>query len=416
MKKIKILIYLILFFFLFGCGGRNSPVIVSSNNITIDEEELQKNLLLETYTYLRGITMQEIDGIRINDGFLYQERIPVEYKTFSDEDLKEVLYKNYGTVERFIESMHDTYSVHISKERYESMLNTLYQVGYGGIGVAIGVRENNLVILSVFKNSPAEKAGLIEGDIILEVDGVPMTNISPEEASSKIKGDPATAVKIKIRRGKNDGEILTFSIIRENIVYPSTYFLILDDRIGYLKINFFGANTTNEIKDSISNNIFLFDSLIIDLRNNSGGLLITGIEASDLFLSDGKIICIKDSSSEIQCINSNSDIIVSVPTIILLNEYTASSAEIFISALKENNVGVLIGEKSFGKGTIQTFRELSDGSVIKFTIAKFMTSNGEEIDEVGISPDINIDEREEDLKEGKDYILEEAKKYLKSVI
>lgn len=285
---------------------------------------------------------------------------------------------------------------------------------FSGIGAELSKDDKgNLVVISPISGYPAEKAGLRPKDIIAEIDGKTTAGVSISDAVSRIRGPVGTKVKLRIVR--NLSQDLTFEITREQITVPSVESKILDGNIGYIKISRFGEDTTTlatsaaqKFKD---NNV---KGVIVDVRNDPGGLLDASVDVSSLWLEKGKIILReKRDNVVIRNIASNgSSILAGIPTVVLINEGSASASEILAGALRDNGVARLIGVKSFGKGSVQQLEKLGDGGVLKVTIAKWFTPNGININKEGIKPDQEVNRTDEDFKAQRDPQLDAAKAFL----
>ncbi len=291
---------------------------------------------------------------------------------------------------------------------------------FGGVGFEIGIRNGVLTVIAPLEGTPAEKAGLKAGDKILKINDESTENMSLEEAVSKIRGKPGTNVKLTIFREKEWLEAKDFVITREIIKIEVVKSKLLDSKIGYLKVNSFSSNIyyefLNAYKDLKNKGANRF---IIDLRNNPGGFLEMAIKMSELFLPRGKVILKEVSRS-----NKTRDIVSEGPgnlekekVVILINKGSASASEIFAGALRDNNNVKIIGEKSFGKGSVQQVFNV-DKNMLKLTVAYWLTPKGTKIEGNGITPDIEIKEPSPEEKEKNselDPILDKAKEVVKSL-
>ena len=299
----------------------------------------------------------------------------------NDDDLKE------GAIKGFFEGLGDPYTEYISKEEMEEyMQDTLGN--YVGIGIymVLDEEEGKIKVLSPMKGSPAEQAGIQPGDIIETVDGETYTKEEMSEVSNKIKGKEGTTVKIGIKRGE---ESLEFEVKRENIKVNPVEGKVLENNIGYIQFSSFDETTAEDFnakyeelqKQGIT-------SLIIDLRNNGGGLVDQAIDIADLFVEkDTPLLYEVDKDGNEEVTKAEKDITITMPTIILTNENTASASEILAGALKDLGKAKIVGTKTYGKGVIQEILTLKDGSGIKITTEEYQTPNHNKINKVGIEPD-----------------------------
>lgn len=285
---------------------------------------------------------------------------------------------------------------------------------FSGIGAELSKDKELISIVAPISGFPAEKAGLRPKDIIAEIDGESAYDLSVSEAVSKIRGEVGTKVKLKIVR--NGSEQLDFEITREQITIPSVTDEILEGNIGYLKVSRFSEDTTkltNEaaVKFKAAN----IKGVILDVRGDPGGLLDASVSLSSLWLDKGKVI-LQEKRGEVVVKTYNAKgnpVLKGIPTVVLINEGSASASEITAGALKDNGAATLIGVKTYGKGSVQSLVRLGDGGVLKVTIAKWFTPNGRNINKEGIEPDQKIERSEDDFKTNKDPQKDAALVFLK---
>lgn len=291
----------------------------------------------------------------------------------------------------YIEGLEDEYSEYITAEEYAEFSHEIYG-SFVGIGIYFGKNTNDeMMVVSTIENSAAEKAGLQSGDIITKVDDYEVTTDSKtSEVSAKIKGEEGTKVKMEILR---EGEKMTFEITRENVKLHYVKAEVLDNNIGYITVSSFDEGTADEFKNKLeelqSKNV---KSLIIDLRNNGGGIVQEATQIADYLLDkDQKIIITKDKQGKEEITLSKEDKITDLPVVVLVNGYTASSSEILASALKDNNRAKVVGTKTYGKGVIQNVYRLTDGSALKLTTHEYYTAIGNKINKLGITPTEDVE-------------------------
>lgn len=314
-------------------------------------------------------------------------------KIINNEYVSEIEEENLveGAVKGYVEGLGDEYTEYFTKSEMEEFKSEV-QGNYVGVGIYMmqNTKENNIVILYPIEGSPAEKAGLKSGDIIKKVDDTEFTGEDFEKVSTYIKGKEGTKVKIEIER---NGENLTFEVERKKIdLYPIKS-EILQNNIGYIKVSSFDDDCAKEFKQTYNelNKSNKLKGLIIDLRNNGGGIVDEALDMADLILDKDKIELIstnKNGEEEIK--KSKSNPVINVPIVVLVNGNTASASEIFAAALKENGKATIVGEKTYGKGVIQELISLRDGSGIKVTIEEYLTPNRNKINKVGITPDKEV--------------------------
>ncbi|MCL2016351.1 MAG: S41 family peptidase [Defluviitaleaceae bacterium] len=289
-----------------------------------------------------------------------------------------------------LEGVDDPYSYYFNSESLSVFMERT-DGSYVGVGMAVilDTEINRVVITTVFTGAPAETAGLLPGDIIIAVDDTDTTTYSTDEVASLVRGVPDTDVTLRILRGDT---ILTFTITRRQVHIPTVSHRIIDDNIGYLRIESFDGVTVAQFSDAFddlrSQNIA---GLIIDVRNNPGGLLDTVISIGDILLPIGSIMYSEDSQGERTAYLSETDNILDIPLVMLVNGGSASASEVLTGAVRDHGVGVVVGEQTFGKGVVQRLFPLSDGSAIRATVARFYTPNGTSIHEDGITPDFIVE-------------------------
>lgn len=296
-----------------------------------------------------------------------------------------------AAIKGYVEGLDDEYTEYFTKEEMEEF-KTETEGNYVGIGIYMlkNTKDNNIIVLSAIKGSPAEEAGLKTGDIIKKVNDKEYTAEEFEKIASDIKGKAGSKVKLEIQRGE---ETLTFEIERKKIELYPIESEVLENDIGYINISSFCEECSSKFKENYDKlkkkNI---KSLVIDLRNNGGGIVDEALEILDSILDKDSIMLITaNKKGEEKIEKAKKKPTIEVPIVVLVNENTASSSEIFAAALKENNKAKIIGTKTYGKGVIQESITLSDGSGIKITTEEYYTPNRNKINKIGITPDIEVD-------------------------
>ena len=292
--------------------------------------------------------------------------------------------------------LNDEYSIYMDKDTTESLEQRL-DGEYTGIGIEITVNKNDgkIIISKVFSDSPASVAGLKVGDQLIALDDVTLEGKDNTYVSETIKNSKSDIFKIKYLRDKKEYEVnLKRKIITIDSVISKEY-----DNIGYIQIQTFSATTSKQVKNKINNFSSNIDSIIIDVRNNTGGYLSAAYEIADYFISKGKTIYqLKDKNNKISKYNAKDGVLKSFKGIsVLINEYSASASEVLTLALKESANATIIGIKSYGKGTVQEKDVLSSGAMVKYTTAYWLSPNGNSINGIGINPDVEVKDREEQL-------------------
>ncbi len=360
-----------------------------------------------------------------NVKYVSTDSIGKTFKTFHD-----FIEKNYwgeidedemleSAIKGYVAGLNDEYSEYITKEEMEEYMQDATGK-YVGIGVYIAnnTKTNQIVVLTPIKGSPAEEAGIKSGDVITKVDGVEYTGEQLSEASSALKKEEGTKVKVEILR--ESGETVELEIERKSIKINHIESKVLDNNIGYMKISTFDDGCYEEFKtkwDELEKQNI--KSLIIDLRNNGGGIVKESTNIADMMVEKGETLLITASKNDEEKITkATQEKIIDLPIVILVNEGTASASEILTAAVKENNNNVtVIGKNTYGKGVIQTIFNLADGSGIKLTTNEYYTPKHNTINKVGIKPDIEVEFPEEEslysVEEKNDTQLQKAIEILK---
>ncbi|MBU5438488.1 S41 family peptidase [Tissierella sp. MSJ-40] len=305
-----------------------------------------------------------------------------------------------GELKGMMQALEDPYSQYMTQEEFKDFIEHTKGI-YGGIGVIVTPGDDNLItVVSPIEGTPGERAGIKTGDKIIKVDGTEFTAENMDSAVKIMKGEPKTKVTITILRKGKDGnnEYIDMEIVREEIRLITVKANVIDDNIGYIKITSFDDLTYEDFKKELNKlmnrNV---EGIIIDLRNNPGGLLDVCADIADELLGEGVIVYTETRSGEREYLKSNKKQI-DTPLVVLVNGGSASASEILAGAIKDHNRGTLIGTKTFGKGVVQRIKQLSDGSGFKLTVSEYFTPNGTNIHGIGIEPDIVI-ELPEDVEE-----------------
>lgn len=319
----------------------------------------------------------------------------------------------YGAISGMVDSLDDPYTVFMepkeAKEFEKEMEGT-----FEGIGIEIDIRDEHLIIIAPLSQSPAERAGLKPGDIILKIDDYDTTGITLIGAVSRIRGEKGTPVTLQIMR-EGVEEPFFVTIVREEIKVKSVKWEIKENNIALIEISRFGDDTEEEFKKAI-NDILLRapQGIILDLRSNPGGYLETAVNIASEFIPKKEIVAIEEfaGGKQNKFLSGGPARLASFPVIVLINEGSASASEILGGALQDYGIARLLGKKSFGKGSVQELEEFFDGSKIRVTIAKWLTPKGRYINEQGIAPDIEVEMTREDIDEDRDPQMERAMEIL----
>ena len=300
-----------------------------------------------------------------------------------------------GAVRGMLQNL-DPHSTFMNAEEYKEMQETT-SGEFFGVGIEISMENNQIVVVAPIEDTPAFRAGVQAGDIILSIDGKPTQELSLQEVVSRIRGQKGTTVELIVLRGETKAP-QTLRIVRDAIPLISVKSKKLEDGFYWIRLTRFSERTTDELKKAIATaesearSIGGVKGYVLDLRNNPGGLLDQAVNVADVFLQNGVIVSIKgrkNNSDRIYSAHRQSDD-VRVPVVVLINAGSASASEIVAGALRDQKRALIIGERSFGKGSVQNIIPLSDGSGLKLTIALYYTPNGRSIQAEGIMPDLEV--------------------------
>ncbi|HVF53477.1 MAG TPA: S41 family peptidase [Actinomycetota bacterium] len=283
----------------------------------------------------------------------------------------------------------DPYAAFFTPQGYQAF-RELSTGEFSGIGVWLKVKDKQIHIVSVLPETPALGAGLLKGDVILAVDGRTVENAGTDEAVGLIKGPQGTEVTVTIERA---GDEMEFTMTREVLTLPNVRASMSDD-IGYVRLFGFARGAGEQLREEVSD---LLDEgaqgIVLDLRDNGGGLFIEAIDVTSVFLEEGNVVIYREKGSPDVAYEAEGDAFEEVPLVVLVNEGTASASEIVAGALKDSDRAVLVGSRTYGKGSVQEVVTLDDSSALKLTTAAYLTPSGRNIDGSGIAPDYVVDER-----------------------
>jgi carboxyl-terminal processing protease len=396
-KLTNILLFLSVGIFLFGSGYKIGEYKANTSKL----ERLSYNI----------INLDQKNIKNIDFSLFWDAWNKVEQK-FIDKKKLDPQKMFYGAIKGMVASLEDPYTFFLTPGENKQSKNDLGGK-FEGIGAQLGLKDNRIIIIAPLKNSPAEKAGLRAGDFIVKVDDVSTKAWTLPQAVSKIRGNKGTKVKLTILRDEKEKEKETeYTITRDQIIVDSvelSYESIQDcskncPKIAYLKINQFIDNTNDEWDQKVDEvrkewNDRRIKGIVLDVRDNPGGYLDSAVYLANEFLAQGKIIVKQESTT-----NINKDYralrfgkLQSIPLVILINKGSASASEILAGSLRDHKRATLVGEKSFGKGSVQEALDLKDGAGLHVTVAKWILPNGDWINSKGIEPEVKVENR---IKEG----------------
>jgi carboxyl-terminal processing protease len=299
----------------------------------------------------------------------------------------------YAAISGMLNSVHDRYTVFLSPKDYSDLNTGLDGADFGGTGIVIqqDTSSGYIAASDVVPDSPAEKAGIQQDDLITAINGASTKNWSIDRASAHLRGKEGSAVTITVMRA---GKMLApIALTRAKIHQLSVFGKMLPGNIGYVALTVFGKDTAGELSAALDRlQKKGARAIIMDLRNNGGGYLTAAVGVSSKFISAGPIVSVESRGSNITTLEANDTAIAPLPLAVLVNQYTASASEITSGAIQDSGVGTLIGARTFGKGVVQTIYPLGDGSAVKITTARYLTPHNRDINHLGIAPDINVSE------------------------
>ncbi len=320
-----------------------------------------------------------------------------------------------GVYKGMIEALGDPYSTYYSQEELEDLQNKTQGIYYG-IGARVGIDADTQLprIASVIEGTPAQEAGLMSGDLLYKVDDTLVQGMDLNSAVALVKGDEGTTVHLTvIREGETD--YLEFDVERRKLENETVTYEMLEDGAGYIQIQEFDDVTVDQFEEALEAcRQEGMRGLILDLRGNPGGNLTTVCEIARMMLPEGLIVYTEDKNGQREEYTCDGKSQLDVPLVVLVDANSASASEILAGAVKDYGIGTLVGTTTFGKGIVQRIMKLSDGSAVKLTVSKYYTPKGNNIHEIGISPDVEVPfEAEPYLEDGTDNQLERAVEVLK---
>lgn len=321
----------------------------------------------------------------------------------------------YGAIDGMLSATGDPYTTFFDPEENREFQEDISGT-FDGIGAEMGIKDEVLTIIAPLEGTPAEKAGLMAGDKVVKINGETTSGLSLEEAVNRIRGKKGTEVTLTIFRGGEE-ETRDITVRRDTILVKSVRFEMKEDGIAYVRISRFGEDTEQEfnaaVRDIRSNKA---KGLVVDLRNDPGGFLETAVNIGSLMLPKGQVVVMEENAQgerkELKA--KGGDVLSGLPTVVLINEGSASASEILAGALRDNRDNViLVGKKSFGKGSVQELIPLTKDTSVKITVARWLTPKGSQINKVGIAPDTEVSLTTEDVENKRDPQLDKALELLK---
>ena len=360
-----------------------------------------KNILINLFLFLFIFSFSKGNSANENDIYkkidLFSEVLDKINKEYVDEVNQSEAMD--AAINGVLQSL-DPYSAYMSPESFKDM-QTETSGEFGGLGIEVSMEYGVVKVISPIDNSPASKVGVKAGDYIIKIDDIQVQGKSLTEAVELMRGPVGTDIEITVRR-RGEKKALTFIITRDIIEIASVKARIIDEKTGYLRLTSFNENSSNQIKDKIKefNKNKKIVNYILDLRNNPGGLLSQAIKISDFFLDNGEIVSTKSKRKyeNRKWFAKKGDILNDNTMVVLINYGSASAAEIVAGALQDHKRAILVGESTYGKGSVQSIIPLKNDGAIRLTVSKYYLPSGKSISDVGVTPDIEIYENSEEFK------------------
>ena len=322
---------------------------------------------------------------------------------------------SYAAIDTMLASLNDPYTRFLDPKEFAEETSSI-KGSLQGIGIQIGMKDGNLVVIAPIEGSPADKAGILTDDLILEIDGMSTKGITIDKAADKIRGNSGTQVTLLIKR--KDEEPKKFTVTRAEIEIKSVSVKTpietkIPDSVQYIRLSsFISKNAAAEVLNILKSTAAVKKGYILDLRSNPGGLLSNAVLMSDMFLQGGGIVSTVDRYGYKDTTKAAKIRITTKPLVVLVNKGSASASEIFSGAMKDNQRAILVGEQTFGKGLVQEINKLSDDAGVNITIQRYLTPNGTDIHKKGITPDYTVKLSSDDIKNKNDIQLKEGLRIL----
>jgi carboxyl-terminal processing protease len=400
--KYSFVVIFILFSFWLGFQSGKQSEVDSDDSLGVSFEE---SIVIDREEKIK----QEVDFSLFWEVW---EKLKDKYVDAGELDAQKLLY---GSINGMLSATGDPYTVFFDPEQ-NKQFNEEIDGRFEGIGAEIGIKKGILTVIAPLEGSPAERSGLRAGDKILKIDGESTAEMSINESVKRMRGERGTEVKLTVFRNDGDSSTEEVTIIRDVINVKSITMEMKNDKIAYFKVIRFGDDTSREFFKMTLEAPHDTEGIILDLRNNPGGYLYAAVEMASKFLPRGEVVVMEEDKegNRKSLYTEGGDILGGIPVVILINEGSASASEILAGALRENADNVtLVGKQSFGKGSVQELIDLPSESAVKITIAKWLTPNGNQINDVGITPDVEIDLTIEDYQNDRDPQLDKALEILK---
>jgi carboxyl-terminal processing protease len=364
------------------------------------------------FTPISNIIVNSQNNSIFNDLEPFFEALSIVRSEYIDKDI-DISMLVQGAIKGMLKELDDPYSRFLDPISFQREQENIFMGYFNGLGIIVTVVDEQLTVISPIEDTPAYLAGIKVNDRIIEIDGESTKGITLDEAVNILRGEKGTAVTLTIER-ENLEELLEITIIRDTITVEAVKEKLFEDnQIGYIRISTFNANTAPELRQVLNDfNKMSLEGIVLDLRNNPGGLLESSIEVASQFVKEGDIVRIQGRNHLTRAYYSYGNEYPDWPLVVLINKGSASASEIVAGAIQDSERGIVIGEPSFGKGLVQQIYPLSDNSAVTISTSEYYTPKGRIINNIGIEPDIIItyqEDSEEDiqLNAAIDYLLKD---------
>ncbi len=364
------------------------------------------------FTLISKIIVNSQNESIFNDLEPFLEVLSIIRSEFIDQDVN-INKLVPGAIKGMLQELGDPYSRYMDPMSFQREQENLFMGHFHGLGIIVTIVDEQLTVISPIEDTPAYQAGIKANDKIIKIDGESTKGINLDEAVNILRGEKGVPVTLTIKR-ENKEELFEITVIRDTIEVEAVKEKLLEEnQVGYIRISTFNANTVPELKQVLNDFTKLsLEGIIVDLRNNPGGLLESSIEVASQFVKEGDIVKIKSRNQSTKVYHSYGNDYPDWPLVILINKGSASASEIVAGAIQDSQRGITIGEQSFGKGLVQQIYPLSDNSAVTISTSEYYTPKGRVINNIGIEPDINVtsqedSEEDEQLNVAINYLLKD---------
>lgn len=408
-NKLNIVFITLLALVFFGAGALVGQIVVFTRGGEIISQELPRGMGEKDGACVVRKLPDYVDKGAVDFDHFFEIWQTIENRYYKQPVPDQALFN--GALKGMAASLGDPYTVFLDKEEAEAFTREL-EGKFEGIGAEIGIKHDVLTIIAPLEGSPAKRAGLRPQDIIFKIDGVDTLSMTVEEAVQRIRGEKGTSVVLTILHKGGDAP-QDITIVRDEIVVKTVTWKLVgqSSQVAYIRLSSFNEDTADELRQIIVPKVKKAKpkGIILDLRSNPGGFLDVAVKVASFWIKEGAIVQERFSNQPGEnYMADGTGELGSIPTVVLVNEGSASASEIVAGSLKDYDKATIVGEKTFGKGSVQDYSTFRDGSALKITVAEWLTPKGTSINEEGITPDIIVEFKPEDFNEDKDPQMDKA--------